>query len=248
MLHLTKFDEISNFSIWHLCLLYSKTILINLHMQVLKGGINMETKALNAALAVDFSLIGTQLHLLYKSEGNGYKFLLIPSPQVDNRGISIDELLKDIGKLTKAASGNASGGETQSKELEDVLNGAIQSGTGNEDGTKPKLEDIRIILNMAYIYVCKDEKSEADSTVEYAFNLEVLTSGLIPAALTDIFTVDRVSIAVWNTERTQILSQMSIAKIEDYLGLPANDTPSLEPGEDTPSPEPGGDTPSPEEA
>lgn len=211
----------------------------------------MDTKALKATLAVDFSLIGTQLHVLYKAEEKGYKFLLIPSPQADNRGISINELLEDIKKLTKAASGNTSEGDIPSEELSNVLNGAIESGTENDDGTKPKLEDIRIILNMAYIYVNKNEESEVDSTIEYAFNLEVLTSGLIPKAIKDIFTVDRVSIAVWNTERTQILNQMSIAKIEDYLGLPTTDTPSLpsgdtpEPSEDTP--EPSEDTPAPKE-
>lgn len=50
--------------------------------------------------------------------------------------------------------------------------------------------------------------------------LNILTTGLIPKALSSIVTVDHIGIAVWNTERTQILNQMSIAKIEDYLGLP----------------------------
>lgn len=181
----------------------------------------MGTNALNAAIAVDFSLIGTKLHAMYKKDATGYKILLIPTPQADNEGITIGELIEDIRKLTKGVTGEES---VNTEELSNALNGAIQEGAGQKEGAKKKdkmnADGIRIILNMAFLYINKDNTNTDANTVEYAFNLNILTPGLIPEALSSIVTVDHIGIAVWNTDRAQILNQMSIAKIEDYLGLP----------------------------
>ncbi len=87
---------------------------------------------------------------------------------------------------------------------------------------QPDTREIRIILSMAYLYINKEDEQEK-SDIEYAFNLNILTTGLIPKALSSIVTVDHIGISVWNTERTQILNQMSIVKIEDYLGLPTTE-------------------------
>lgn len=183
----------------------------------------MSKDSLNAAIAVDFSLIGTKLHAMYKKDKNGYKILLIPTVQSDNEGVTIKELIDDITSLTKNVTGNDS---LNTEELTNVLDGAIQEGASEEGTSKksasgklPDTNEIRIILNMAYLYISK-ESEQQESQIEYAFNLNILTTGLIPKALSSIVTVDHIGIAVWNTERTQILNQMSIAKIEDYLGLP----------------------------
>lgn len=184
----------------------------------------MSTKSLNAAIGVDFSLIGTKLHAMYKKDTNGYKILLIPTLQSDNEGITIKELIDDIKSLTKNVTGSDS---LNTEELTKALNGAAQEGAG-EEGKKeandklPDTNEIRIILNMAYLYINK-EGEQQKSDIEYAFNLNILTTGLIPKALSSIVTVDHIGISVWNTERTQILNQMSIVKIEDYLGLPATE-------------------------
>lgn len=188
----------------------------NKYEQIQKGGLNMSTNYLNAAVAVDFSLIGTKLHAMYKKEEKGYKILLIPTLQADNEGVTIQQLIDDIKSLTKNVTGEDS---LDTGELTNALNGAVEEGAGQgKDAKKINANEIRIILNMAYLYICKD--GQQPSQVEYAFNLNILTKGLIPEAISSIVTVDRIGIAVWNTDRTQILNQMSIAKIEDYLGLP----------------------------
>ena len=184
----------------------------------------MSTNSLNAAIAVDFSFIGTKLHAMYKKEENGYKILLIPSLQSNNEGVTIKELIDDIQNLTKNVTGSDS---LNTEELTKALNGAAQEGAGEEGkkGANDKLLDtneIRIILNMAYLYINK-EGEQQKSDIEYAFNLNILTTGLIPKALSSIVTVDHIGISVWNTERTQILNQMSIVKLEDYLGLPVTE-------------------------
>ncbi len=174
----------------------------------------MADNTLNAAIAVDFSLIGTKLHTMYKKDDKGYKILLIPSVQSDNQGVSIGELIEDIKKLTKSVTKDEN---VDTAELTSALEGAAKE-SGN---TGAGINDIRIILNMAYLYISKEDGADKKGEVEYAFNLNILTTGLIPQALADIVSVDHIGIAVWNTNRTQILNQMSIAKIEDYLALPA---------------------------
>ena len=183
----------------------------------------MSTSSLNAAIAVDFSLIGTKLHAMYKKDANGYKILLIPTVQSGNEGVTIKELIDDIKNLTKNVTGSDS---LNTEDLTNVLDAAVEESAGeagtSKKSTNDKLPDtsqIRIILNMAYLYISKQGEQQ-ESQIEYAFNLNILTTGLIPKVLSSIVTVDHIGIAVWNTERTQILNQMSIAKIEDYLGLP----------------------------
>lgn len=184
----------------------------------------MSTKSLNAAIGVDFSLIGTKLHAMYKKDTNGYKILLIPTLQSDNEGITIQELIDDIKSLTESVTGSNS---LNTEELTTALDGAVQE-AADEEGKKrandklPDTSEIRIILSMAYLYINKEDEQEK-SDIEYAFNLNILTTGLIPKALSSIVTVDHIGISVWNTERTQILNQMSIVKIEDYLGLPTTE-------------------------
>lgn len=143
----------------------------------------MSTNSLNAAIAVDFSLIGTKLRALYKKETSGYEILLIPTLQSGNAGITIQELIGDITKLTKSVTGADS---VNTEELTNALNGAVQEGTG-QGGNGIEPEKIKVILKMAYLYICK--KEEKESQLEYAFNLDVLTNGVIPKDLRNIVIV-----------------------------------------------------------
>lgn len=168
----------------------------------------MAANNLNAAVAIDFSLIGTSLHAMYKKEKEGYKILLIPSLQEDSEGVSFEQLIKDIKSMVSGVTGSE---PANMDEIENTLKSAA------DDPTKINLDEIRVKLNMAYPYI---DKTTPEGILEYAFNINIQTTGLIPSALKNIITVDHLGIAVWNTERAQILNKMSIAKIEDYLGLP----------------------------
>ncbi|MCM1184336.1 MAG: hypothetical protein NC337_13275 [Roseburia sp.] len=172
----------------------------------------MAANSLNAAVAVDFSLIGTSLHAMYRKEKEGYRILLIPSLQEDNEGVSIEELMSDVKKLIKGVTGEEA---ANADEITDTLKSAA------DDPSKVNLDEVRIKLNMAYLYI---SKTDQEDILEYAFNVGVQTTGLIPKALQSIVSVDHLGLAIWNTERAQILNKMSIAKMEDYLGLPAEET------------------------
>lgn len=75
---------------------------------------------------------------------------------------------------------------------------------------------------MAYFYSVVDstnstgENAAPVNNTEYAFQLEIDTSKALPESL-KIFNIQRVGVAVWNTERSKIISQMNLYKPEDLL-------------------------------
>ena len=73
---------------------------------------------------------------------------------------------------------------------------------------------------MAFLYIRKT-KDDASSTLEYAFQLQVIAKDVIPEAVRSLVTVDNLSVSVWNTTRQKVLDQMSLISINDYIGIPA---------------------------
>ena len=72
---------------------------------------------------------------------------------------------------------------------------------------------------MAYLYV--KEESGKERIVEYAFQMNILTEGLIPESVAKLVDVSRVAIAVWNTNRKKVIEKMALETIDSYLELPA---------------------------
>lgn len=60
---------------------------------------------------------------------------------------------------------------------------------------------------MAYLYILKNKGQDI---LEYAFQLQILTEGLIPPAIAQIVDVSNVSLAVWNTSRKKVINQKRI--------------------------------------
>lgn len=194
--------------------------------------------ALKVSMGIDFSLIGTNLRAMYEKNGEDYAILLAPTEQTANEGVSIGELIRDIKSMTKEVTGDDNVDTTQ---LEQAMTSAASDGAGaGADGTKMNLDSIRIRLQMAYLYIRKTAGSAAatgteaaagtagatqtpgtgTSELEYAFQLQVLTEGLVPQNIKRIVDVKSLSLAVWNTDRRKILDQMSLMTVAEYLGLP----------------------------
>lgn len=191
---------------------------------------------LKVSMGIDFSLIGTNLRAMYEKNGEDYAILLAPTEQTANEGVSIGELIRDIKSMTKEVTGDDNVDTTQ---LEQAMTSAAAEGAGT-DGTKMNLDSIRIRLQMAYLYIRKTAGGAAaagteaaagtagapqtpgtgTSELEYAFQLQVLTEGLVPENIKKIVDVKSLSLAVWNTDRRKILDQMSLMTVAEYLGLP----------------------------
>ena len=173
----------------------------------------MENNTLKASIGIDFSLIGTQLHAMYEKNEGGYAVLLIPSEQTPDSGISVKDLIDDIKKMATGVSGSDTAVDTT--QLETAMTEAAKEGGGS---TSMKLEDIVIKLQMAYLYICK--KGE-NSVLEYAFQLQVVTEGLVPETIKPIVDVTNLSISVWNTDRKKVVDKMALITVDEYLGVAA---------------------------
>lgn len=186
--------------------------------------------ALNASIGIDFSLIGSKLHAAYEKSGSdGYAVLLIPSEQNADNGVSIGEVIEDIKKMVKGVDEKADTSSME-KDLESGISGLSQ-----EEDKGSILDKLIIKLKMAYLYI---RKSSQESTLEYAFQLEVITKGMIPEGINQLVDVDHISISVWNTNRRKVVEKMGLTTIQDYLGMEEAVPQILEQPEDEPEAQP----------
>lgn len=171
----------------------------------------------NALAGVDFTLIGTKLHAAYEKRENGYSVLLVPSLQNAGNSVNLGQVVKDIQQLISGESGKTE----DMKELTDSLEKSVASLDKNADDPAKKkgLDAVEIKLNMAYLYI--KEENGKERIVEYAFQMNILTEGLIPESVAKLVDVSRVAIAVWNTNRKKVIEKMALETIESYLELPA---------------------------
>lgn len=176
---------------------------------------------LNALVGIDFSLIGTKLHAAYEKDKDGYSVLLMPSEQNADTGVSIGKLIEDIkglvnGVRTKELTEDEQ--KAMEADFEDGLSGLTPETEEQKQGFD--LNKLIVKLNMAFLYIRKT-KDDASSTLEYAFQLQVIAKDVIPEAVRSLVTVDNLSVSVWNTTRQKVLDQMSLISINDYIGIPA---------------------------
>lgn len=168
----------------------------------------------NALIGIDFSLIGTKLHAAYEKKGEeGYAVLLIPTVQEADSGISILKVIEDIKKLVNNSGSEADTGDME-KDLTDTLAGLQADSSGFD------LSKIIVKLNMAYLYLRKGADPKND-VLEYAFQLQVITEGLIPKEIAQIVDVSNLSLSVWNTSRKKVVEQMQLIRVDEYLDAPA---------------------------
>ena len=167
---------------------------------------------LKALVGVDFALIGTKLQAVYEQKEDGYTILLIPSEQNADTGVSIGQVIADIKKLV-SSSGSEASTEDMEKELTESLSGLSDGKDGFD------LDKIVVKLNMAYLYINKEKEENAET--EYAFQLQIVTEGLIPKAVAQLVDVNNVSLSLWNTTRQKVIEKMRLIKIDEYIGIPA---------------------------
>lgn len=165
---------------------------------------------LKASVGVDFDLLGTRLHAAYEKRGeNNYSVLLLPSVEHADNGISIGEVIEDIKKLVKKVDDKADTGEME-KDLQSGIDSL------SKEGEESVLDKLIVKLQMAYLYI---HKTGETSELEYAFQLQVVTRGMIPDGVNQLIDVDNVSISVWNTTRQKVLDRMSLVTIDEYIGI-----------------------------
>ena len=157
---------------------------------------------MQALLKVDFELLGPKLVAEYYKGTDADYYLLMPTDEADTRGITVSEMLNDISTLLGVA--------TESINIDELTKSINSIGLN--------IDDIKVTLKMAYFYMITDGKDTKNNKTEYAFQLEIDTSAVLPDSM-KLFDINRVGVAVWNTERAKIISQMNLYKPEDLLKM-----------------------------
>lgn len=165
--------------------------------------------SMNIQAGLSFKLIGTSLMAMFARVDGKNTFLVIPTDQGDNEGMSIKEIVGEINNLLKGFDPSASG--LDAKALEDSIKDVGEAGS-KQGAAKPAFdpESIKICLKQAFLLL------SPGNPVEYAIQLNVDFSSIFPQGQS-FFNVEKLSLAVWNTDRVKILSRMDITDIPTYL-------------------------------
>ena len=170
-------------------------------------------------VGIDFSLLKTKLHAVYeKREAEGYAILLVPSEPTADKGVSIKDVINDIKKLIEE-----NGGECDDEETKKMMS-AIEKEISilkKQEPAKNDIQNIEVKLSMAYLYI---SKTGENSTVEYAFQLQIITESVLPEKIKGLINVDTISISIWNTQRKRITEQMGLVSVNEYLGISKQET------------------------
>jgi len=178
---------------------------------------NPTSNPINIMASISFTLIGANLMAGFRKSDSGIEFLLTPTNQDTNNGMTIDEMVTEVNTLITGQDPNAP--QMKSADIKASLDALQKEG---KQASPPAINPsaIRIKLQQAFLYYSyvpsADGKTVTSSNLEYAFQLVIITTGLFPEKMS-LFNLREVSFAVWNTKRKTILAQMSMFDIKEYL-------------------------------
>jgi hypothetical protein len=156
------------------------------------------TASVNMMAGVKFTLLGTELNAGFEQTDSGKHIFVFQDLSTPNEGVTVDKLITDV-KVLMGTTTDVPG--LSKTELSNKLAVVAKSDTFHVDA-------IRIVLSTVYLDI--NIPNTGDSTVEYAFRLDVIATGLVPAEV-KLINIDRVTIAVWNTTNEKIKKQLAIS-------------------------------------
>ena len=153
-----------------------------------------EQKTMKVFVDAKVTFLKTQLDIKYLKKEKGYTLLLAPEDANGTEESSLSELVKAVKSLLG----------------DDTNIGSLTNLVGKD------LDNIKFTLAMAFLYINKVD--EQNTVVDYAFLIKTknLTDPL-PDKVKDIFKVDSIQLAIWNTKNTNILKAMKITTPDDAL-------------------------------
>lgn len=158
------------------------------------------TANVNMMAGVKFMLLGTELNAGFEQTDSGKHIFVFQDLSTPNEGVTVDQLVSDVKTLMgKKPTDTVPGLSTTT--ITEKLTAVAKPGTFD-------VSAIRIVLHTVYLDVNIPATGEA--TVEYAFRLDVIATGLIPAEI-KLINVERITIAVWNTTSEKVKKQLAIS-------------------------------------
>lgn len=188
------------------------------------------TKNLNFALGINFDLLKTNLAAMYEKNEEGSKILLLPTTVNSPTSVTLEEMIKEFNKAFGMSDDDA-------KKISDSLNGVKKEDKAFD------IKQITVQLQAAFFYKNSPAKkentpdtpkkeSETASTesatattpaetenefTEYAFAVSVNMADALPDL--GFIKLNSLFVAIWNTERNSVLSQIGAGQIDNMLKL-----------------------------
>lgn len=167
---------------------------------------------LNLQASLGFTLIGTDFYALFQKKGDKNTFLVMPTLGEPSKGMTIDEMVAEVNKLFKRATGQDAGLDSQSikASITDVVNASEDTPQENALTVGDiDWKNIRVYLDQAFLYLNTGEAAE------YAFAIRIDTSQLFGGS--SFFNVSGLSLGIWNTDREKVLERMKLEDVDSAL-------------------------------
>ena len=170
----------------------------------------------NVQADLDFTLIGTKLKMAFSKIGGENAFVILPGELQTTEGMTIGEMVDAINQFGKDYDPSMTSDLTKDKvegAVTDVSTAAAKKSGNDADiqaiADSLDFNKIKIRLKQAFLLLMKGHQ------LEYALEIDVMLDGVFPKQT--FIDVERLSLMVWNTKRSKILSTMNIVDVDKLL-------------------------------
>ena len=170
----------------------------------------------NVQADLDFTLIGTKLKMAFSKIGGENAFVILPGELQTSEGMTIGEMVDAINQFGKDYDPSMTSDLTKDKvegAVTDVSTAAAKKSGNDADiqaiADSLDFNKIKIRLKQAFLLLMTGHQ------LEYALEIDVMLDGVFPKQT--FIDVERLSLMVWNTKRSKILSAMNIVDVDKLL-------------------------------
>ena len=170
----------------------------------------------NVQADLDFTLIGTKLKMAFSKIGGENAFVILPGELQTTEGMTIGEMVDAINQFGKDYDPSMTSDLTKDKvegAVTDVSTAAAKKSGNDADiqaiADSLDFNKIKIRLKQAFLLLMTGHQ------LEYALEIDVMLDGVFPKQT--FIDVERLSLMVWNTKRSKILSAMNIVDVDKLL-------------------------------
>ena len=170
----------------------------------------------NVQADLDFTLIGTKLKMAFSKIGGENAFVILPGELQTTEGMTIGEMVDAINQFGKDYDPSMTSDLTKDKvegAVTDVSTAAAKKSGNDADiqaiADSLDFNKIKIRLKQAFLLLMTGHQ------LEYALEIRNMLDGVFPKQT--FIDVERLSLMVWNTKRSKILSAMNIVDVDKLL-------------------------------
>ena len=170
----------------------------------------------NVQADLDFTLIGTKLKMAFSKIGGENAFVILPGELQTTEGMTIGEMVDAINQFGKDYDPSMTSDLTKDEvegAVTDVSTAAAKKSGNDADiqaiADSLDFNKIKIRLKQAFLLLMTGHQ------LEYALEIDVMLDGVFPKQT--FIDVERLSLMVWNTKRSKILSTMNIVDVDKLL-------------------------------